>query len=65
LAQWLSRQTAAPARQVIATSSMSVLSKQNSEQADEQDVGDAAAGRSGPDRAGRAPGMGWTILRPT
>lgn len=66
LAQWLSRQTAAPARQVIATSSMSVLSKQNSEQADEQDVvAMLQRGEAGLIAQAERLGMGWTILRPT
>ena len=66
LALWLSRQTAAPARQVIATSSMSVLSKQNSEQADEQDVvAMLQRGEAGLIAQAERLGMGWTILRPT
>ncbi|HDS1553754.1 hypothetical protein U4I37_20680 [Stenotrophomonas maltophilia] len=66
LAQWLSQQTAAPARQVIATSSMSVLSKQNSEQADEQDVvAMLQRGETGLIAQAERLGMGWTILRPT
>lgn len=66
LAQWLSRQTAAPARRVIATSSMSVLSKQNSEQADEQDVvAMLQRGEAGLIAHAERLGMGWTILRPT
>ena len=66
LAQWLSRQTAAPAQQVIATSSMSVLSKQNSEQADEQDVvAMLQRGETGLIAQAERLGMGWTILRPT
>lgn len=66
LAQWLSRQTAAPARQVIATSSMSVLSKQDSEQADEQDVvAMLRRGEAGLIAQAERLGMAWTILRPT
>ncbi|HEL3832549.1 TPA: hypothetical protein UMX25_001594 [Stenotrophomonas maltophilia] len=66
LAQWLSRQTAAPARRVIATSSMSVLSKQNSEQEDEQDVvAMLQRGEAGLIAQAERLGMGWTILRPT
>jgi len=66
LAQWLSQQSVAPAGQVIATSSMSVLSKQDSEQADEQDVvAMLQRGEAGLIEQAERLGMAWTILRPT
>jgi uncharacterized protein YbjT (DUF2867 family) len=66
LAQWLSQQSVAPAGQVIATSSMSVLSKQDSEQADEQDVvAMLQRGEAGLIEQAERLGMVWTILRPT
>ncbi len=66
LAQWLSQQSVAPAGRVIATSSMSVLSKQDSEQADEQDVvAMLQRGEAGLIEQAERLGMAWTILRPT
>ncbi|MHC1654141.1 SDR family oxidoreductase [Stenotrophomonas maltophilia] len=66
LAAWLGRQATAPARQVIATSSMSVLSKQDSAQADEQDVvAMLQRGEAGLIAQAERLGMAWTILRPT
>jgi nucleoside-diphosphate-sugar epimerase len=63
---WLAAHDRAPAPRIIATSSMSVLTKQASAQADEQQVvarlRDGEAGiRAQADRLG----MHWTILRPT
>ncbi|WP_295572938.1 SDR family oxidoreductase [Stenotrophomonas maltophilia] len=66
LAAWLGRQATAPARHVIATSSMSVLSKQDSAQADEQDVvAMLQRGEAGLIAQAERLGMAWTILRPT
>ncbi|HIE1100990.1 MULTISPECIES: SDR family oxidoreductase [Stenotrophomonas] len=66
LAGWLARQATAPARRVIATSSMSVLSKQDSAQADEQDVvAMLQRGEAGLIAQAERLGMEWTILRPT
>lgn len=63
---WLAAHDRAPAPRIIATSSMSVLTKQDSAQADEQQVvarlRDGEAGISA--QADRL-GMHWTILRPT
>lgn len=65
-ADWLSRQSVAPAPRIIVTSSMSVLSKQNSAQADEQDVVSMLQrGEQGLIAQAQRLGMQWTILRPT
>lgn len=63
---WLARQQVAPARRIIVTSSMSVLSKQGSAQPDEQAlVALLQRGeRTLAEQAGRL-GMQWTVLRPT
>ena len=63
---WLARQEQAPARKIIVTSSMSVLSKQGSAQPAEQAL--VKLLQQGEEnlaaQAGRL-GMQWTILRPT
>jgi uncharacterized protein YbjT (DUF2867 family) len=65
-AEWLSRQTVAPAPRIIVTSSMSVLTKQESAQADEQDVvAMLQRGERGLIAQAERLGMEWTILRPT
>jgi nucleoside-diphosphate-sugar epimerase len=65
-ADWLAGQSLAPAPKIIATSSMSVVTKQASAQADEQRVV-AWLQRGEQGLAGQASrlGMQWTILRPT
>lgn len=63
---WLARQDAAPAAKIIVTSSMSVLTKQGSAQADEQALV-ALLQRGEHNLATQAErlGMQWTVLRPT
>jgi len=63
---WLSQQTVAPAAKIIATSSMSVVTKQGSAQSDEQAVvARLQQGEQGLARQADRLGMQWTILRPT
>ncbi|MFL9584544.1 NAD-dependent epimerase/dehydratase family protein [Stenotrophomonas sp. AB1(2024)] len=63
---WLARQSVAPAAKIIVTSSMSVLTKQGSAQADEQALV-ALLQRGEQNLAMQAErlGMQWTVLRPT
>jgi nucleoside-diphosphate-sugar epimerase len=63
---WLARQHTAPAAKIIVTSSMSVLTKQGSAQADEQALV-ALLQRGERNLAEQAErlGMQWTVLRPT
>jgi nucleoside-diphosphate-sugar epimerase len=63
---WLARQDTAPAAKIIVTSSMSVLTKQGSAQADEQALV-ALLQRGEHNLATQAErlGMQWTVLRPT
>lgn len=63
---WLARQQVAPARRIIVTSSMSVLTKQGSAQPDEQALV-ALLQRGERNLAEQAErlGMQWTVLRPT
>lgn len=65
-ADWLAGQALAPARKIIATSSMSVVTKQASAQTDElRVVARLQRGEQGlAEQAGRL-GMQWTVLRPT
>lgn len=65
-AEWLAGQVRAPAPKIIATSSMSVVTKQSSAQSDEQRVvSRLQRGEQGlAEQAGRL-GMQWTVLRPT
>lgn len=64
--KWLEARKTAPAAKIIATSSMSVVTKQDSAQPDEQAVvAWLRRGESGlAAQAGRL-GMQWTVLRPT
>ncbi|WMJ70209.1 NAD-dependent epimerase/dehydratase family protein [Stenotrophomonas sp. 24(2023)] len=63
---WLSQQSVAPAAKIIATSSMSVLTKQASAQADEQDVvAMLQRGEQGLIAQAQRLGMQWVLLRPT
>lgn len=65
-AQWLAGHAVAPAPMIIATSSMSVVTKQASAQADEQRVvAWLQAGEHGLSTQAARLGMRWTILRPT
>jgi nucleoside-diphosphate-sugar epimerase len=63
---WLARQEVAPAAKIIVTSSMSVLTKQDSAQPDEQALV-ALLQRGEQNLAAQATrlGMQWTVLRPT
>lgn len=65
-ADWLGAQSRAPAPKIIATSSMSVVTKLASAQVDEQRVVERLRrGEQGvAEQAGRL-GMQWTVLRPT
>lgn len=66
LAAWLQRQPTAPAPRLVATSSMSVLSKQDSNDPYEQAlVGKLRAGEDGVIAQCERLGMQWTLLRPT
>lgn len=66
LAAWLSSLDAAPAPVLVATSSMSVLSKQDSPvDAERAIVARLRAGEDGLRRECTRLGMRWTILRPT
>lgn len=63
---WLARQQVAPAAKIIATSSMSVLTKQGSAQTDELAVVERLQrGEHGLAEQAARLGMQWTILRPT
>ncbi len=64
--QWLSQQSVAPAAMMIATSSMSVVTKQGSAQPDEQAVvARLQQGEQGLARQAERLGMQYTVLRPT
>ncbi|MBP3984590.1 hypothetical protein J5837_09190 [Pseudoxanthomonas helianthi] len=66
LGEWLSRQTEAPAPRLVATSSMSAVSKRDSVVADEVEI--ARQLRRGEDEVVRQCerlGIGWTLFRPT
>ena len=66
LGEWLSRQTEAPAPRLVATSSMSAVSKRDSVVADEVEI--ARQLRQGEDEVIRQCerlGIGWTLFRPT
>ncbi|TWH15928.1 SDR family oxidoreductase, partial [Pseudoxanthomonas taiwanensis] len=66
LAQWLSGLQSAPAPRVVATSSMSVLTKRDSAVPAERElIGRLAAGEAELERQCRRLGMAWTVLRPT
>lgn len=66
LAQWLARHQTAPAGRLLATSSMSVLTKANSPVAGEGElVRRLAAGEAALREQCNRLGMEWTILRPT
>lgn len=66
LAQWLARHQNAPAGRLLATSSMSVLTKANSPVAGESElVRRLAAGEAALKEQCNRLGMEWTILRPT
>ncbi|KAF1688794.1 NAD-dependent epimerase/dehydratase family protein [Pseudoxanthomonas taiwanensis] len=66
LADWLSGQQSAPARRIVATSSMSVLTKRDSEVPAERElIARLAAGEAGLARECRRPGIARTGLRPT
>ncbi|WP_447729678.1 SDR family oxidoreductase [Pseudoxanthomonas suwonensis] len=66
LADWLSGQQSAPARRIVATSSMSVLTKRDSEVPAERElIARLAAGEAGLARECRRLGIAWTVLRPT
>lgn len=65
-AQWLEAQDTPPAPRIIATSSMSVVTKASSAQNDEQAVVDwLRRGETGLTAQATRLGMRWTILRPT
>lgn len=64
--EWLAAQNSAPAPRIIATSSMSVVTKQSSAQSDEQAVvAWLRRGETGLTLQAERLGMQWTILRPT
>ncbi|HZV38844.1 MAG TPA: hypothetical protein VFF96_08870 [Pseudoxanthomonas sp.] len=66
LGEWLSMQTEAPAPRLVATSSMSAVSKRDSVVADEVEI--ARVLRQGEDEVVRQCerlGIGWTLFRPT
>lgn len=66
LGEWLSGQTEAPAPRLIATSSMSAVTKRDSVVADEVEI--ASRLRQGEDEVVRQCerlGIGWTLFRPT
>ena len=66
LGEWLSTQTEAPAPRLVATSSMSAVSKRESAVADEVEI--ARQLRQGEDEVVRQCerlGIGWTLFRPT
>ena len=66
LAEWLAVQVAAPAPRLVATSSMSALTKRDSVVADEVEVARRLC--QGEDEVARQCerlGIGWTLLRPT
>lgn len=66
LGEWLSTQTEAPAPRLVATSSMSAVSKRDSVVADEVEI--ARQLRQGEDEVIRQCerlGIGWTLFRPT
>ena len=63
---WLAAQDSAPAPRIIATSSMSVVTKESSAQSDEQAVvAWLRRGETGLTTQAARLGMQWTILRPT
>lgn len=63
---WLAAQDSAPAPRIIATSSMSVVTKESSAQSDEQAVvAWLRRGETGLTTQAERLGMQWTILRPT
>jgi nucleoside-diphosphate-sugar epimerase len=65
-ADWLATQAVAPAPRIIATSSMSVVTKQGSAQADEQHVvARLQSGEQGVAAQSARLGMQWTVFRPT
>ncbi|MDR1076465.1 MAG: hypothetical protein LBL59_09270 [Xanthomonadaceae bacterium] len=66
LAGWLGRMPAAPAPRLVATSSMSVLTKQSSGIESEREmVRHLAVGEARVIEQCRRLGIGWTLLRPT
>jgi len=66
LVDWLAGLPVAPAAKIIATSSMSVVTKQTSAQADEQAVvRRLQRGEQGIAAQAARLGMAWTVLRPT
>ncbi|MBS0225376.1 MAG: hypothetical protein JSS25_03425 [Proteobacteria bacterium] len=66
LAEWLSTQTDAPARVVVATSSMSAVSKRDSNVPEDRAVaGRLLRGETVLQRECGRLGMRWTLLRPT
>lgn len=66
LARWLSGLERAPAPRLVATSSMSVLSKRDSQVPAERElIGRLAAGEQALARECGRLGMAWTVLRPT
>lgn len=66
LAEWLSMQANAPARMVVATSSMSVVSKCDSNVPEDRAVAERLLrGEAALQRECERLGMRWTLLRPT
>lgn len=66
LAHWLSKHESPPAARLVATSSMSILTKRHSTQASERlTVGSLEAGEAGVIRECVRLGMAWTLIRPT
>lgn len=66
LAQWLSTLDEAPVARIVATGSMSIVSKRGSADPAEQDiVRRLQAGEQGMARECDRLGIGWTVLRPT